>query len=313
MFDTITLWLETSNAERSMSKLTETTEFIDRETGEMCYFGRLQNLKVRVSMGGIWLTGSLAKFHRSSNIETLTREETAIAIEHLSDELHQPMADARVFRVDVAQTFAMERPPSDYWRSFLAPTRMMRLEVPNETLTFSNTLRSILLYDKRAEMHRRRAGTDDRADNGGLLRFTGRPHLLRYEVQFKRRLRQAFGEREIRAASLSTPELYQKVVSKWEAQYFKLGRVSSDRRTVGGTTVKSDVSFLAALGLRNYGPQRYLDAIASDLHAGLINKYQAHRRRAKIRELSRGGGITAAGDVLEELDAKVKQAVALSK
>jgi hypothetical protein len=101
------------------------------------------------------------------------------------------------------------------------------------------------------------------------------------------------------------------VVRKWEAQYFKLGRVCMVRRPVGGTTVKSDVEFLAALGLQSFGPQQYLDAIASDLHAGLIDKFQANRKRMKIRELLRGGETPVAGDVLEELDAKVRQAVAL--
>jgi hypothetical protein len=311
MLDTITLWLETSNADESMPRLTQTREITERDTGELRYYGKLQNLKVRVSAAAILVKGSLAKFHLGSNLETLPREETGPAIEHLSDELNQPMAEARVFRVDVAQTFAMERPPSDYWRCFLAPTRTMRLEVPDETLTFSNSLRSILFYDKRAEMLGKRAGPDDRPDHVGLSRFTGQPNLLRYEVQFKKSLGRAFDEKEIRAANLSEPAFYEKLVRKWAAQYFKLGRVCLVRRPVGGTTVKSDVDFLATLGLQSFGPQQYLDAIASDLHAGLIDKYQAHRRKRKIRELLRVGGITGVGDVLEELDTKVKQAVAL--
>src|ERR1039458_5825565 len=152
MIDSITMRLEPTNGERSMSKLARTKEWIDRSTGELFFSGNLQNLRVRGSAGHVWLTGSLARFHQGSNLETLGRDATACAIERLSDELNQPMTNARVYRVDVAQTFAMERPPSDYWRSFLAPTRMMRIEVPDETLTFRNSLRSILLYDKRAEM-----------------------------------------------------------------------------------------------------------------------------------------------------------------
>lgn len=294
-----------------MSKLTETTERIDRNTGEICYFGKLQNLKVKVSAGGIRVTGSLAKFHLGSNIETLPRKETAPAIEHLSDELNQPMAHARVFRVDVAQTFAMERPPADYWRSFLAPTRMMRIEVPDETLTFRNSLRSILFYDKLAEMRRKRERFDDRDENGRPSRFHGHSNLLRYEVQFKKSLGRAFDEKELRAASLSDPAFYEKVVRKWEEYYFKLGRVPSVPQPVRGTTVKSYVNSLAAAWLRAIGPHRSFDDIEADLHACVINKHQAHRLRKKTRELLGVGGITAVGDGLEELDAKVRQAVAL--
>ena len=309
MYDTITLRLETTNAAGSMSKLTETTEIVDRATGEARYFGKLQNLRVKIWPCGIWLSGSLPKFHLGSNIETLSREETARAIEHLSDALSQPMAEARVFRVDVGQTFAMERPPSDYWQGILTPPRTKRIQYANETLTFFNGQRSIVFYDKLAEIRRARAVTNGRAGHRELGRFLGCPHLLRFEVQFKRRLGREFGEREIKAASLSAAAFYEKVVKRWEATYFALERVPPVRSPVGGTTVKSDVNFLAALGLQEVGAQRYLDIIGTDLRAGLIDKYQAHRRRKKVKELSRMGGITAAADVLEELDTKVKQAV----
>ena len=238
--------------------------------------------------------GSLAKFHLGSNIETLLREETARAIEHLSDELNQPMAKAKVFRLDVAKTFVMERPPADYWRCFLPPPRMKRIEYANEDLTFRNGQCSIVFYDKLAEMQTQ-AGSNGQSDNGGVSKFTGHPYLLRYEVQFKRRLGRTFGEKKIRAALLSNPAFYEKVVGKWAAQYFKLVRVSSVQRPVGGATVKGDVNFLAMLGLRSFGPQRYLETVASDLREGLIDKYQARRRRMKIRELARGEGITTDG------------------
>ena len=262
-------------------------------------------------MGGILITGSLAKFHLGSNIETLARKPTARAVEHLSDALNQPMARARVFRVDLAQTFAMEKPPSEYIRFFLAPPRMSRHDYPGETLTFSNTLRSILFYDKLAEMRRKRERFDDRDENERPSRFHGRSNLLRYEVQFKKSLGRAFHETELRAASLSEPEFYEKMTRKWEEQYFKLGRVCLIGQPVRGTTVKSRVNFLAAIGLRDYGPQRYFDDIETDLRAGLIDKYQAVRLRKNGRELLRVEGITAAGDPLEELDAKVRQAEAL--
>ncbi len=296
-----------------MSNLTNTIEIVCRSTGEVRYFGNLQNFRVTIWPCRILLTGSLPKFHLGSNIETIPREETARAIEHLSDALAQQMAEARVFRVDVGQTFAMERRPSDYWSCLVAPTRMKRMEFGNETLTFANSLRSVVFYDKRAEMRHRRAGTNGRADHNGASRFHGYPHLLRYEVQFKRRLGREFGEHEIRAASLSNLVFYEKLVGRWQSMYFELERVFPVRLPIGGKEVKSDVNFLAALGLQAFGTQHYLDAIGADLRAGLINKYQAHRRRKKIKGLSALRGTTAAADVLEELDTKVKQAAALCR
>jgi len=305
------LRLDTTKAEASKPRLSDKTAVLDQETGELRYYGKLQNLKVRVSAAGILVKGSLAKFHLGNNIETLTREEAVRAIEHLSDELNQPMAEARVFRLDVAKTFVMERPPADYWRFFLAPTRMMRIEVPDETLTFANGQRSILFYDKLAELRQRRRGLDNRAENGLPSRFQEHPNLLRYEVQFKQRLDRVFGEHEIRAASLTKADFYEKVVKQWQKEYFKLLRSSSVPRIVGGTTVKSRMKFLAGVGLSAYGPQHYIDDIEIDLLAGHIDKYQAVRIRKNGRDLLRAEGIKVAGNVLEELDAKVSQVVAL--
>ena len=105
MYDSATLCLATQNTRGSMSNLTQIDDVIDRHTGEWLYSrAKLKNLRVRVYMGAIWLTGSLPKFHLGTNIATLNRQETERAIQHLSDELHQPMTEARVFRMDVAQT-----------------------------------------------------------------------------------------------------------------------------------------------------------------------------------------------------------------
>jgi len=212
--------------------------------------------------------------------------------------------------LDVAKTFVMKRPPAEYWRCLLPPPRMKRHEYSNEDLTFRNGQCSIVFYDKLAEMRQSRADINDHTANGEDSRYTGHPYLLRFEVQFKKRLGQSFDEKEIRATRLSHPTFYRKVVGKWATQYFKLGRVSPIQRPAGAATVKSDVNFLATLGLQAFGAQSYLEAVDSDLRAGLIDKHQASRRRAKIRDLARGNGTMAAGGVLEELDTKINQAVA---
>ena len=283
-----------------------------RYTGEWLYArAKLKNLRVRVYIDAIWLTGSLPKFHLGANIETLHRQETERAIQRLSDELHQPMSEARVFRLDVAQTFAMERRPWEYWQYFLAPTRMARLEFPNRTLTFRNTQRAILLYDKLAEMRREEKNSNRHAGYLDLGRFAGHPNFLRYEAQFKRRLNKVFGEVGLRAASLSNPVFYRKAIEKWEAEYLKLGRISSVSRQALGTTMKSAVNHLAAFGLRSFPPQNYFDHIAAEQRAGRIQAHQAVRMRNKCRELLRAGELNTESDLLQELDDKVRQAVAL--
>src|SRR5712692_2968358 len=115
MVDTITLSLATARTEAIVSRLSRARDIIDRGTGEVSWSGSLQNFKVRVYSGRLWLTGSLAKFALGNNIEALTRSETERAVERLSDALGESVREANVFRLDIGRTFEVKRAPAEYW------------------------------------------------------------------------------------------------------------------------------------------------------------------------------------------------------
>jgi hypothetical protein len=186
---------------------------------------------------------------------------------------------------------------------------MARTEFPNGSLTFRNTQRSILFYDKLAEMRSEVKNSNRRGGYVDFGRFAGHPYLLRYEVQFKKRLAKVFGEPNLRAATLSNFEFYRKAVERWADEYFKLRRIPLASRQPLGTTVKSTLNHLATLGLHSYPPQNYLNLIAAEQRAGRIQSHQAVRIRKKCFELLRAGEVNTESDLLQELDDKVRQAV----
>jgi len=279
------------------------------QTGEVSYRGSLQNFMVKIEPCRLLLTGSLAKFRFGNNIETLTRSETEHTIESLSQALGQPMKEARVFRLDIGQTFEMREPAGIYWRAFVTPPRMKRAEYVGESLTFYNGRRAIKFYDKRAESKRPGARISERAEAKETTCFLSHANLLRYEVQFKR-VGQTFGYREIKAATLSDPAFYERAVKRWETVYLGLERGRSVRLPQGEKDVKSILNWLAASKLQEIGLQQFLDWIEAERRAGRIDNGQAFRLRQKLKQLSRLETITVESEAVRELDAKVRQAAA---
>lgn len=309
MLDTISLGLVTSRAEAVTLRLAKARGIINPETGEVSWNGKLRNLTVRVWPGRVWLTGSLAKFHLGNNIQTLSRSDTARAIDGLSDALGESIARARVFRLDIGQTFEMTQAPAVYWREFLTPARTRRQDYRLESLTFCNKRRAVVFYDKQAETKRARAKSSERAGATESTALLSRSNLLRFEVQFKRGISRVFGWSEIRAETLSDPAFFSRAVREWEAVYFRLSRSRLVEVPDGGCDVKSVMDGLAIIGIQTLGGlQRTLDWVETTRRSGRIDKGQAYRLRHKLEALSRRQ-TTIAGSWLE-LDAKVRQAAA---
>ncbi len=307
MLDTVNLSLPTSRAEAIMPRLSKAREIVDTETGEVSGSGKLQNFKVRVKPENVWLVGSLAKFYLGNNIEALSRREIERAIESLSDALGESIAQARVFRVDIGCTFEMNQAPAVYWRDFVTPARMRRQDYAFESLTFYNTQRAVLLYDKQAESKRSRARPSERAGAKEGTAFLSRSNLLRFEVQFKRRISRVFKWRDIRAETLSDPAFCDRAISEWQAVYFSLKRSLLVQLPEGSSDVKSVMDRFAILGIQRFGGlQRALDWIETERRSGQIDKGQAYRLRQKLNGLSGRQTITVESGL--ELDAKVRQA-----
>jgi len=120
MYDTIHLWLPRDRAgafdtRKASEALRGHTEH-QKEDGRVYISGRLGNTyKVNISERGISLKGSLAKYSLPDNLHTLTRSDSARAIEKMADEFCLPMDRAKVTRIDFAQNFLMRYEPETYY------------------------------------------------------------------------------------------------------------------------------------------------------------------------------------------------------
>src|SRR5690625_930228 len=113
MFDTLKLYLRQDSV-RDTDLLAEIPVFLEDTTAhekqdQIHYSGSLNNLRVYVSERGVSIQGSLSKYHLSDNMQTLRRQDTEQAIQRLSDDLHLPIKEAQVSRVDFAHNRSEER------------------------------------------------------------------------------------------------------------------------------------------------------------------------------------------------------------
>jgi hypothetical protein len=155
MYDTIHLWLPIDRAGAfDIGKVSEPlTGFTEhqKEDGRVYISGGLESTyKVNISEQGISLKGSLAKYFLPDNLHTLTRSDSARAIEKMADELCLPIDRAKVTRIDFAQNFLMKYEPEAYY-PYLGESQYFKRLTQPKAVYWSNGNRTKLVYNKVAE------------------------------------------------------------------------------------------------------------------------------------------------------------------
>jgi hypothetical protein len=302
MIDTVTLWLETRDA-LGVKFLGDAREQVSLETGEVRVFGSYKNLRVHCNSSGISLKGSLSKYELGDNLQRLTRGKVQMAIERLCDETLLNWKRAKVYRLDVGTCLVVKQPCSTYLRGLGELPRFQRCEQGDNSLLYVTSTKALSFYDKVREVRRKQERLPSVFE--GL-------NVLRYEIQFRNRLKDVFRVPEIFAETLYNETFYIQALTMWKDSYFaihKQGKLKFNPEMLVGMNVKKLESSLAAIALRELGEREVLAMIQAARKDGLLTKIQAARLRAKVRELATLPAIIEPSEAMLELDAKVKQAV----
>jgi hypothetical protein len=302
MVDTVTMWLETRDA-LGVKFLGDAREQVSHETGEVSVFGNYKNLRVYCNSSGISLKGSLSKFELGDNLQRLTRGKVQTAIERLCDETLLNWKRAKVYRLDVGTCLVVKQPCPNYLRGLGELPRWQRSEQGENGLLYVTSTKALSFYDKVRETRRKRERLPSVFE--GL-------NVLRYEIQFRNRLKDAFKVPEIFAESLYNETFYIQALTMWKDSYFaiqKQGKLRFNPEMLKTLDVKKLESSLAAIALKELGEREVLAMIQAARRDGSLTKIQAARLRAKVRELATLPAIIEPSEAMLELDSKVKQAV----
>ncbi len=299
MYDTIHFY---KHEDRAGSLLALTPQYLENvsehlRSGQYFVTGSMSNLKVTVSESRVSIKGSLAKYYLADNIQTLTRQDTARAIQRLSDELHFTVSDANVSRLDFAQNFIMSQKPEVYY-PYLGESQHFRRYSQPKSLYYSNGNRTKLFYDKLSEAKCRAVRVPQVC--------TGR-HLLRYEIRYSRRLDRQLKEPEVKGRTLSDESFYIRLIDRYISDYrsiHKLPAINFDTENM--STPKDFWIQLALMKAEEIGQDRLNQLIDEWRARGVFSKPEYYSRLKKeLRDKRQRFEASDSSHLIEELDSKV--------
>lgn len=262
--------------------------------------GYLDNIKVNISENRVKLSDfSLCKYWLGDNFKTLAKGDTRQAIEQISSNLHLPLNLAYITRIDFGNNFIMQNSEKVYYPYLGQAQYYNRLEQPNG-LYYNNRLRQLVFYGKEYEQRIKRQVIPELYQNR---------NVLRYEIRYKRQLRQQFKRSEITAGLLYDEAFYNVLLSKWKNEYLAIQKINSKLINMKPTGSKKELAEnLALYTIIELGQSQVLGKVKEWQQRGEISKKQAYDLRAFIIHLSKTPTEEAGNDLINELNKKIKEA-----
>lgn len=276
MFDSVKFWVDRMDISGGkpfdiVPYLYEVTERRNEKSGYSCT-GKLKNYSVFVYEGGVSMNGSMCKSFFGDNLHTLTRKDTRMAIDELSDCLHIDISRAKVTRLDVSTILYTKRPPADYYKYLGSKPYFKRLEVvKDETLLYDNYQRKILFYDKTKEANDKDVRIPDILKNS---------NLLRYELQYTKNLNRQLNA-DVTGAMLYDTAFYSAVIKNWYNEFKMIQKLKKQSIMADITTVKDAETALFA-NLLKQGGQSVIDEFLNDLKAA--NTFKDRQRYYELKK-----------------------------
>jgi hypothetical protein len=262
--------------------------------------GYLDSLKVSISNNRVKVyDSSLCKYLLGDNFKTLTRGDTKRAIEKISDTLHLPFHLANITRIDAANNLIMQFPEAVYYPYLGEAQYYRRLPQPNG-LYYNNQSRQLVFYGKEYEQKVKRQPIPELYRNR---------NVLRYEIRFKKQLRQQFKKPEITAGLLTDEAFYNGLVNRWKNEYLAIQKINSKLINMKATGSKKELAEnLARYSILELGQPQVLSKVKEWQLSGDISKKQAYDLRTFIKELTKAPINEKENDLINELNKKVKEA-----
>lgn len=307
MYDNIDFRLGVEAA-RGVDLLRDTPRYFN-VTGEH-YFdggtvisGGLDGYKISVSERGVNIKdGSLCKYYLGDNFQTLGRGDTKRAIERLSDTLHLPISEAKVTRLDVAQNFIMNHPPTVYMNHLGELKYSKRAMCADSSLYYYQSKGLLIFYDKIREQKAK--------GNQIPTLYTDR-NTLRYEQRYKKRLSQTFNVEAVTGGMLYDERFYIDVVTRWRESYTAIKKINDVSLNFEAMKGKKDLYTLGVLALAEMmgGELDLIDQINEAQQSGYLGKKQAFDIRQAVKDAFRHRqDIITSNEAINELSQKVTEA-----
>jgi len=213
MYDTIGLRL--NGAICNTESLENLRDIYIPQTGANNIVGNLRNLRVAQYACSVSISGSLPKFINGNNLKSITKADTSLAIQEISDNLEVPVGEADVFKVHIANNFEVELPVAAYISCFGRTNRYKMLPYPATGVIYRNRTRALEFYDKLEEMKYKKQKIP-----GEFLDIK----LLRYELKLNKNVKRDMKFVNLQASDLSNEEIFKAFIKRWRNEYMRVSK-----------------------------------------------------------------------------------------
>lgn len=304
MYDTLHIWLPADRTCKNdlLQASKYLTNLTEHKSDEKIYMsGKLNNFKVNLSESGASFKGSLAKYFLSDNFSTLTRSDTARAIEQMANEIHLPVALSKVSRIDFAQNLLMDYEPEAYYNYLGQSNHYKRVKYDKSVAYTNGRRRYKTFYNKIAE---------GRAKKMIIPDVWKSQNVLRYELRYTSRLPKEFNVAEVTASSLANEKFYMELCDRWYSEYEAINKINSINLNLN--EMKSEKDFykqLELFAIHTIGQDKLMEAI-EEMRIRKVFPHPEYYSRLKsgVKKLCETPKLTASSELVIELDKKIKDA-----
>ena len=278
----------------------------DQTTGETRTKGTINGLGGGVFGGGVFIEGSLPKYHYGSNIYPLDREGTKECIEMIGDTLGINMSGADVVGIVFGTTFMMQYKVSAYLAKLGEMSRLQRYNFNADTLYYKGSgkvqPRVYTFYDKLADCKAKHLPYP--------IDFEDK-NLLRYEMRLKGRLAYQLGVPEVKASTLYDRQFYRELVRRYQDSYFSISKINelnpNAMKEIKNVSDAFNI-FVARLLSQTEQPQSQIDTFINEIRAAGVfeDKKYYTRLKDKLNEIVTKDNITISNELIKELDDAIK-------
>jgi len=295
MYDTLKLWIanEEIKDSRYLIKVPTILNNVSEHQTEFgnYYTGYLDNLKVSCGETGISINGSINKYWHQNNFNTMTKQQTELSVNKLSDLLSVEVSNSDVKRIDLAHNFIVNEEPNSYYNLLGASSRYNRLE-QSKSVYYSNKLRTKLFYNKIAE---------GKSKNEFIPKVWTNKNVLRYELRYTSRLPKQFNTAHVKAYDLYNENFYIDIIDNWIKEYFEIKKNKLFTPNNMNLTNKDAKEYLLSALIGMIGQNEVLK-LTENWKDKFSTIRESHRFKKSLTELK---GLTEESPLIDELDTKI--------
>lgn len=304
--DTIGLYLSTDLIGQNPTKLRGLSDLkttTNNETGEVEFMrGILHNFKVFISNTGITIKdGSLSKFYLGNNLQQMTRKDTQMAFEKLSDTLHIPAGKAKVTKYHFARNIITDHPAQMYLDYFGPCLKYQKYPQPHGIYyKLKSSKNELCVYDKIKETKDRRESIPELYQN---------KHVIRLEDRANTNPARYLKCSTLTGADLYDENIYTRIFKEWYYKFSNIQFLNDMQIDFSKITTKEQLKKAGIIVLINSfgGPEQLLKNLNEARLKNEITRKQKGDLRKLIIEQSKDKLHTKVPELIIELQEKIKQ------